>query len=360
MLAHADTFVDPPATVPVSYAVGVINYRTYDDLKACLDSLARQTHPPDAIVVVDVDPNDKHQAELRSWPGVHWEETHNGGFAAGANLALDTLRKKTDSSFLLLLNPDVKLDSRFAESLVDEMQVHPRAALGTGKLLRPDGSIDSAGIQLPRHRRPRDRGSEEIDRGQYDRVEVVFGASGAAMMIRRDALSDLAIEGEVFDEDFFLYHEDTDLSWRAQLLGWQVLYVPDARACHNRSWRSGRRFEIEPEVRRHSFKNHYLQLIKNERSRDFWRNLPVIAAWEVLRLGFAVLRDPSVLPGYLQAGLLARSAWRKRRLVQAASRARLSSSWNLVSSPTACLEAPVSVGPSPQRSEFTRQSPRPS
>ncbi len=306
-----------------SYAIGVIHYRSYDDLKACLDSIERQTDLPAVTLVVDVDGDDERQRELHGRAGVEWEETHNGGYSAAANLAIRVLREKTDADFILLLNADVRLDAAFGQRLVAEMEARPRVALGTGKLLRPEGVIDSAGIELPRHRRPRDRGSEQVDRGQYEEIEFVFGASGAAMMIRSAALADLAIEGEVFDEDFFLYHEDTDLSWRAQRLGWQVLYVPGARACHNRSWRRSRRFEIAAPVRRHSFKNHYLQLIKNEQSRDFWRNLPVIATWEVLRLGFAILRDPSILPGYLEAGKLAPAAWRKRRLLQVACRERL-------------------------------------
>ena len=140
------------------------------------------------------------------------------------------------------------------------------------------------------------------------------------MMMRRAALRQLAIQGEIFDEDFFLYHEDTDLCWRARLLGWQVLYVPKARALHDRAWRRERRFEIEPDVRRHSFKNHYLQLIKNERPREFWLNLPWIGTWEVLRLGFALLRDRELLAGYRAAWSLAGRAWYKRRLLHAAVR----------------------------------------
>ena len=308
--------------MPARYAIGVIHYRSYDDLKACIDSIERQVHAPASTLVIDVDPDEQRQRDFHHLP-VEWEETHNGGYSAAANLALRRLSEQTDADFVLLLNPDVRLDQHFAERLLAEMEERPRVAMGTGKLLRPEGLIDSAGIELPRHRRPRDRGSEQIDRGQYERTELVFGASGAAMMLRTAALPALALEGEVFDEDFFLYHEDTDLSWRAQKLGWQVLYVPTARACHNRSWRRERRFEIASRVRRHSFKNHYLQLIKNEHSRDFWRNLPVIATWELLRLGFAILRDPEVLPGYLEAGRLAPAAWRKRRLLQSAIRERL-------------------------------------
>ena len=142
------------------------------------------------------------------------------------------------------------------------------------------------------------------------------------MMLRRDALDALAIDGEIFDEDFFLYHEDTDLSWRAQLLGWSVLYVPEARAEHERRWRRGRRFEIDPSVRRHSFKNHYLQLIKNEQPLDFWLGLPILAGWELLRLSHALLRDPAVLPAYRNAWRLRHRAWEKRRMLRAAMRRR--------------------------------------
>ena len=133
---------------------------------------------------------------------------------------------------------------------------------------------------------------------------------------------ELAIEGEVFDEDFFLYHEDTDLSWRANLLGWGVLYVGRALAFHGRRWRRERRFQIPPHVRRHSFKNHYLQMIKNEDPLRFLRHLPVVAVWELSRLGYAILRDREVLPAYLEAARLAPEAWRKRRILRSRLRDR--------------------------------------
>jgi len=306
--------------VPKSYAAGVINYRSYDDVARCLAALRQQTLAPSGVVVVDVDPPADSRPEMPDEAGVLWVEMPNRGFAGGANRALEALAKTTAADFVLLLNPDVCLEPDFAERLVEAAGERERVAVAGGKLLRPDGSIDSAGIRMPRNRRPRDRGSEELDRGQYDRTETIFGASGAAMLIRTAAVPELAIDGEVFDEDFFLYHEDTDLCWRAQLLGWEVLYVPRARALHERTWRRDRRFDIEPSVRRHSFKNHYLQIIKNERPRDFWRNLPVLATWEVLRLGFALARDREILAGYGEAWRLAGRAWQKRKLVQSATR----------------------------------------
>lgn len=311
--------------VEPKYSIGVVNYRTYSDLERCLESLANQDLKPLSIVVVDASPDPMRLEDMRErYPHVVWEPRPNRGFAAGANSVLERVRGVApESEFVLILNPDVQLQPDYASNLLSEMRCYPEACLGSGKLLRPDTSlIDSAGIRLPRHRRPRDRGSEEPDRGQYDRTEFVFGVSGAALMLRCSALPDLEIEGEIFDEDFFLYHEDTDVSWRANLLGWRVLYVPTARAMHARRWRRDRRFHMDAPIRRHSFKNHYLQMIKNERVGDFLINLPMIAFWELGRFGFAVLRDREVLSGYRDAWQLGSNAWRKRRVLQRRARAR--------------------------------------
>jgi GT2 family glycosyltransferase len=301
------------------YAVGIVNYRTYADLERCLASVKTQTLTPTRVIVVDNDPIARELRDARArHPEVEWEPRRNRGFSEAANFILARFRDGDHSEeFFLLLNPDVRLEPGFADGLLGAMVRHPEAALASGKLLRPDtGEIDSAGIVLPRHRRPRDRGSEEPDRGQYDRTEFVFGASGAALMVRAAALDDLALEGELFDEDFFTYHEDTDLSWRANRLGWRVLYVPAARALHERHWRRGKRFAIPEPVRRHSFKNHYLQIIKNESLGGLVVNLPVLACWEVLRLGYALLRDRALLAGYVDALQSTPAAWRKRRALR--------------------------------------------
>jgi GT2 family glycosyltransferase len=307
------------------YSVGVVNYRTYADLERCLQSLSKQRLAPLSIVVVDASEDPARFEDMRErHPDVIWEGRPNRGFAAGANSVLERIDGAApESEYVLILNPDVELEPDYVANLLAEMRCYPEVGLASGKLVRPDTAyIDSAGIRLPRHRRPRDRGSEEPDRGQYDRTEFVFGVSGAAVMLRRAALPDLAIDGEVFDEDFFLYHEDTDVSWRANLLGWRVLYVPSARATHARRWRRSGRFQMAEPVRRHSFKNHYLQMIKNERVGDFLINLPAIAFWEVGRLGFAVLRDRAMLSGYREAWQLGARAWQKRRILQHRARAR--------------------------------------
>jgi GT2 family glycosyltransferase len=306
-----------------SYVAGVVHHDDYDQLPDCLASLRRQTHPPLAVHVVDTGVDPKRLDDLRAaHPSVDFEQIENRGYGAGANRILARAAdEQPHADYVLILNPDVALEPDFAAALLAEMDADPRVALGSGKLVRRDGrTLDSAGIRLPRHRRPRDRGSEEPDRGQYDRSERVFGVSGAAMMIRGAALADLALDGEVFDEDFFAYQDDTDLAWRAHRLGWDVLYHPAARATHTRRWQRRRRLEMPPAVRRHSFKNHYLQIAKNERGVDLVRNLPALLLWEALRLGYALARDRAVLPAYRDAWRALPGALAKRRLLAARER----------------------------------------
>lgn len=299
-----------------TWSAGIVNHGSYADLEACLASIALQTWPPERVVVWDTGVDAAAFLEIASsHPAVECLPGTNVGYAGGANRVVAELRGHAD--FVLVLNPDVVLDTTFSESLLGAASAESNVAIATGKLLRPGRDlIDSAGIVFPRHRRPRDRGSEQRDAGQFNAQERVEGASGAAMLIRETAIDELTIEGELFDETFFAYHEDTDLCWRARRLSFEILYVPTAVAVHERGWRKGRRRSVPVMIRRHSFKNHYLQLMKNETLSQFVRNLPWLAGWEVLRLGHVVLRERDLLPAYADAWRERSTAIRRRKIIR--------------------------------------------
>ena len=113
----------------------------------------------------------------------------------------------------------------FVARLVEAGAAHPEAGSICGKLLRWDPvsephqtrSIDSTGIYFTRNMRHLDRGAEEIDHGQFDRAQYVFGATGAAAMFRRSFVEAVSVDGEFFDEDFFSYREDADLAGTRRL-----------------------------------------------------------------------------------------------------------------------------------------------
>jgi len=94
----------------------------------------------------------------------------------------------------------------------------------------------NTGSIIFRNGQSRDRGTTVRDSevffedniGRYSQIEEVFAGNGANLLLTRQMLGDVGI----FDDDFFMYYEDTDLSWRTRLRGWKVLYAPDAVVRH--------------------------------------------------------------------------------------------------------------------------------
>jgi GT2 family glycosyltransferase len=128
--------------------------------------------------------------------------------------------------------------------------------------------LNNAGSMVFRDGYGADRAYQELDRGQYQRPEEVFAFCGGAVLLRTEALR----EAGIFDQDFFLYYEDTDLSWRLRALGWAIRYQPEAVVRHIHSASS---VEWSPLFVFHTDRNRLLMLTKNARAG--------LAAREVLR-----------------------------------------------------------------------------
>jgi len=175
-----------------------------------------------------------------------------------------------------------------------------------------------------------DRGYQEIDRGQYERAEEVLAFCGAAVCFRTEALRKV---GD-FDEDFFVYYEDTDLAWRLWARGWRVRYVPTSVVRHEHSATLG---EGNPRRQFYVDRNRLLMLTKNARAGLAARQVLgylLEAAWLLLK-GVATGRRPKmglrllvrVVGSYLR--LLPRMLWRRRELATRAviPRRRLEKRW---------------------------------
>ena len=312
--------------MPVSIAVTIVTYDSAAFLARCLDAVAAQTHAPREVVVLDNRSRDDSAAIARAHGAVTKliESPDNTGFAGGQNRAIAA----TAADWVLTLNPDVVLEPAFIATLAERAE-RP-APLGTlcGKLLRlgPDGApvvpprIDSTGIVFTRSFRHLDRGSEEPDDGRYAAEEPVFGATAAAAMYRRAMIEDVSVEGEFFDEAFFAYREDADLAWRAQLLGWDCLYVPSALGYHVRRVLPERRADVPAMLNRHSVKNRFLMRVKNA-DAAVWRRcaLPGLAR-DAAVLGGCLVREWSSLPAFADVARLYPRARRQRAIIQAKRR----------------------------------------
>jgi len=225
----------------------------------------------------------------------------NLGFAGGMNAALTFTR----APFVLTLNADARPAPDYVTRLLDRAGAHPDLRVGavTGRLVRPalDGRprrLDACGMLLTPSWRHLDRGSGEVDRGQWSAPEKVFGATGAASLFRREALDDAAVDGEIFDPRFHSFREDAELCFRLQERGWEVLYEPAAVAEHRRFNLPDRRRDMPAMVNRHSLKNRYLLRIYHQTAGNLVRTLFPTLMRDLAALGYVVLRERSSLGAY--------------------------------------------------------------
>jgi GT2 family glycosyltransferase len=303
-------------------SVLITTFNSASTLRACLDSLAVQDYPRIELILVDNASIDATRDLLGSAPAKTRVilNPENAGFAAAQNQAIRASR----GQWLLSLNPDVVLAPDFISQLVRAVGSDVRLGSACGKLLRwQPGTveerttvIDSTGMYFLRNLRHLDRGAEELDRGQYNHMEYVFGASGAAALYRREMVEDVSIAGEFFDQEFFAYREDADLAWRAQILGWRCLYVPSALGWHQRRVTPERREQLPFIINWHSVKNRFLMRAKNI-SIGLYLRLFFPTTWrDLMIVGYALLRDWRLLSALLYPLKNWQSLMRKRKLIQ--------------------------------------------
>lgn len=304
-------------------AVAIVTYDSAADIGRCLAAVAALDEPPAEVVVVDCASRDgtlealaraRHDLPLEVVP-----LPDNRGFAGGMNTALE----RTRSPFVLTLNADARPEPGYTRLLLDRAEAHPelRVAAVTGRLVRPlgprgDRLLDACGMRLTTAWRHLDRGSGELDRGQYAAPERVFGATGAASLFRREALADAAVDGEVFDPRFHSFREDAELCFRLRERGWEILYEPAARAEHRRFNLPQRRRRMPPEVNRHSLKNRYLLRLFHQTGANFLRTLPRTLARDLLALGYVLLLEHTSLPAYTWLVRHRHEILARRRVIQ--------------------------------------------
>ena len=150
----------------------------------------------------------------------------NRGFAVAMNEGIGA----AETPLVAFLNNDTRAEPDWLGELVACLERHPRAAAAASKLLvYSTGRIDGAGDSLGRQFLPFPRGNGRPDDGRYAEEIEVFGATGGASLWRREVLDELG----AFDEAFFAYFEDVDLSFRALLTGWEIWFAPCSVVLHH-------------------------------------------------------------------------------------------------------------------------------
>ncbi len=251
-------------------AVDVVipTYNGRHHLEGCLPALRRQTHPRVRVLVVDNGSADGTLEWLESeFP---WVERialgRNLGFSAAVNAGI----RYSTAPFIALLNNDTVPSDDWVRALAAGLVGDSSAGFATSKIVSLDDPsiMDNAGDGFGRKGISYPIGYLEPDVGQYETPRHVFGACGAACIFRREMFDRIG----VFDEDFFAYHEDADISFRARLAGYECLFVPGAVVRHRGSATSGTK--INPFTVYLSTRNNLHVLMKNMPIRLLLRYLP--------------------------------------------------------------------------------------
>jgi GT2 family glycosyltransferase len=160
------------------------------------------------------------------------ENNQNRGFGA----AINQVYAGSISPFLAVLNDDAIVTPHWLGSLLDVIESRPDVGMCASQVrLLDSGQIDSAGMLICADGSSKQRGHLRLPE-QYRCPEEVLLPSGSAALYRRAMLDEIG----GFDEDFFLYCEDTDLGLRACWAGWKCLYAPQAVVDHAYSSSAGR------------------------------------------------------------------------------------------------------------------------
>ena len=213
----------------------VPHYNGAHHLVTCFKALRSQSYSCLEVILVDNGSTDESVALVRrEFPEVKIIELgQNLGLTGAINQGIALAQ----GQLIVPLNNDTEVTPGWAQALVEAADNHPEAGIIACKMLlfNERDRLHSAGDSFGVDGIPINRGVWQKDEGQFDQDVYIFGGCGGAVAYRRGMLEDIGL----FDEDLFMYLEDVDLNWRAQLAGYQAVFAPKAAVYHHLSATGG-------------------------------------------------------------------------------------------------------------------------
>ena len=221
-------------------------------LAACVTSLETQTFRDFEIVIVDNSGVGLARKTLPDRAVTFIENPGNVGFGAAVNQAI----RGSSAPFVAVLNDDAAADPGWLGAMLQALDGRPDVGMVAPQIrLGATGALDSAGMLVCGDGSSRQRGHGEPPE-RFPRKQEVLLPSGCAALYRREMLDEVGL----FDADFYLYCEDTDLGLRARWKGWECLYVPAAVVEHGYSRSAGHASSLKAF---HAERNRLFLLVKN-------------------------------------------------------------------------------------------------
>ncbi len=223
----------------------ILNWNGLKDTLECLESVKQLSviGYQLSVIVVDNRSTEKNFQELRTQNLKLIENKQNLGYAGGNNIGIK-YALENGADYIMILNNDTVLHPDSMIRIIDTIQKDSKIGLASPKI------YFTKGFEFHKERYKKEdkgrviwyaggkidwdnvygspRGVDEVDKGQYDKVEETDFATGTCMFITRKVLKEVGM----FDEKYFMYYEDTDLSVKAKKAGFKVMYVPKAILWH--------------------------------------------------------------------------------------------------------------------------------
>lgn len=217
----------------------------------------------------------------------------NYGFARGNNIGIRRALEDEGCEYVVCLNNDTACKDDFLEKLIQCAEDHPDAGSVQPKIIwgKNKELIDSVGLEYSKNGLGFNRGSREpIDR--YIVEEEIFGCCAGACLYQREALEEIKIGTEFFDEDFFAYYEDFDLALRLKWAGWNAWFCPESVVYHYSGGTSGERSDFTVY---HLWRNYTWCVYKNLPGSYIVKKSYLIILSEIFQIIINLLRRKPVI-----------------------------------------------------------------
>lgn len=247
-------------------SVVVLNWNGKKFIDSFLKTLSEQSYPLSLIELIFTDNNSsddsvKHFLKtVAEYPSIRYKivkNSNNYGYAGGNNRGI----KNSTGDYVLVCNNDLELEKNLIFELIKVAEDNKSAATVPKLMyLNKNGYINNAGSRIDYNSAwpIYEIGANEKDNGQYDEVREITAFCGACVLFSRNFLENVGM----FDDKFFMYFEDGDLSWRGQNQGYKYYYSPKAIALHHHT---GTSKEGSPLFNHFVGRNRILILTKNGR-----------------------------------------------------------------------------------------------
>jgi len=292
-------------------SVVIANYNAMDQLKVCLDSLLSSNYKKLEIIVVDNNSKDGSYDFLLQYRNNACIKIIHNLSNLGLAIARNQGRSMAVGKYVAFIDNDARVHPDWLGPVVATFEADSTLGACQCKLVldESDGNLDSLGEFFSQYGflvhavKP----GAVKDLGQYNEMKEIFSAKGAAMVFRKDVLDKIG----GFDDDYFLYLEETDACWKVWLMGKRVVLIPQSTVYH----KFGTTARVLPErasyfAKYHGSKNYVATLVKNLSFINLFKILPIhIVLWLGLVLYFLSKGDITS-SRYIGSGIL----WNFRNL----------------------------------------------